>query len=740
MKGFFGLIGLFLCCATAWAGDPERIELPLARFATGDDAAWREPGFDDSAWKAVDTTRNYEAQGFVGYDGFSWYRIHVRLPTGLKASSDWAERLRLDLSTIDDVDETYFNGVLVGKTGRMPHEPGGYGSRWQTERRYLVDARLVRWDADNVIAIRVYDGVGGGGFYKAMPFVAMAQRLDGLRLTSAGHRFLPGARVASTLQVTNAYPVAQGGMLESVVTDRASGRVLSRRHRALKVAPLGQAAVPLTLPARPGIEVAHRYVDARSGRFVAATHVAPYVLTPHDPATPRIHGATVVGVRPGSPLMFKIAATGRAPLRYAASGLPAGLSVDAASGLITGTLAAPGRHVAALQVHNALGSDNRELAIVVGEQLALTPPMGWNSWNAHGLGVSDERVRQAAQALVDKGLAAHGWNHVNIDDGWQAEMRGSDGELAGNARFPDMPALGRFVHGLGLKFGIYSSPGARTCGQYLGSLGHEAQDAASYASWGVDFLKYDLCSYSERMSAQPTVAEHQAPYRLMGQALQSQRRDIVFSLCQYGKREVWTWGATVGGHAWRTTDDIEDTWASVRAIGFAQAPHAAFAGPGRWNDPDMLVVGTVSWGEAPRASRLTPDEQYSHISLWSLLAAPLLLGNDLQNLDTFTLGLLTNHEVNAINQDPLGRSAQRVLDRDDWQVWVKELAGGAKAVGFFNLGPGYRKLELQAAALGIPGRFRMRDAWRQRDLGASAGPIAVQAPAHGVVLLVLEPR
>jgi hypothetical protein len=341
--------------------------------------------------------------------------------------------------------------------------------------------------------------------------------------------------------------------------------------------------------------------------------------------------------------------------------------------------------------------------------------------------------------MVDKGLAAHGWTYINIDDGWEAEVRAADGEIRSNAKFPDMLALSADIHAQGLKFGIYSSPGPLTCGRFLGSIDHERQDAATYARWGVDYLKYDLCSYEDLMSPAKTLAEHQKPYRLMGEALAAQTRDIIFSMCQYGNRDPWNWAAAVRGNSWRTTGDIEDSWASVVSIGFEQQyKMSRYASPGHWNDPDMLVVGTVGWGGALHPSRLNPDEQYSHISLWSLLAVPLLLGNDLKSLDAFTLNLLNNDEVIAINQDPLGHAAQRVLDNDQWQVWVRELQDGRKAVGIFNLGNDYRSMQLNADLIGHAGPMRLRDAWRQAELGTVANGFNAAVPSHGVLLLTVK--
>jgi alpha-galactosidase len=273
----------------------------------------------------------------------------------------------------------------------------------------------------------------------------------------------------------------------------------------------------------------------------------------------------------------------------------------------------------------------------------------------------------------------------------------------------------------------------------MGSYQHEAQDAATYAKWGIDYLKYDLCSYSSLISRERTLEENQKPYILMRDALKKQSRDIVYSLCQYGIHEVWKWGAEMNGNLWRTTGDITDTWESLSNIGFSQDKASPYAGPGRWNDPDMLIVGMVGWGENLHPTRLTPHEQYTHISLWSLLSAPLLIGCDLSRLDTFTLNLLTNDEVLAIDQDVLGKQARLVLDKDSVQVWVKELADGNKAVGIFNLSNKYRNIQLNWREIHLANPAKLRDVWRQQDMKLSGDTYTSFIPAHGVSLVKVQP-
>ncbi|MBN1769112.1 MAG: NPCBM/NEW2 domain-containing protein [Prolixibacteraceae bacterium] len=495
----------------------------------------------------------------------------------------------------------------------------------------------------------------------------------------------------------------------------------------------------------------------------------PYILTPKPSDKPRINSAKVFGVRPRSPFQYLVAATGDRPMTFAASGLPKGLKIDANTGLITGVLAKPGTFKVTLTAKNAKGKAEKQLRIECGDRIALTPPMGWNSWNCFAHEVSADRVKRAADAMVKSGLINHGWTYINIDDFWENHRDSKDQSLRGklrddagyiipNSRFVDMKPLADYVHNLGLKIGLYSSPGPWTCGGCVGSYGYEKQDAESYAKWGFDYLKYDWCSYGNVINGLPEndpykvsslsyngggeLATAQKPFKVMGDYLQQQPRDIVFSVCQYGMSDVWTWGGSVGGNCWRTTNDITDTWVSVKNIALDQDKSAPYAKPGNWNDPDMLVVGHVGWGNT-HPSKLKPDEQYLHISLWSLFSAPLLIGCDMEKLDDFTLNLLTNDEVIEINQDPLGKQATCLQTIGDLRIYVKELEDGSRAVGFCNFGVEIVDIDYtDFAKLGINGKFNVRDLWRQADIctiKTGADKLDIKVPAHGVVLYKLTP-
>lgn len=448
-----------------------------------------------------------------------------------------------------------------------------------------------------------------------------------------------------------------------------------------------------------------------------------------------IHGPKAVGTTPGKPFVFLIPATGKQPIEYSAEGLPDGLALDSKTGVISGSLKENGSEMVRLKIKDASGAAAERILMIAGgpDRLALTPPMGWNSWNVWGLAVDDAKVRQAADVMISSGLAAHGFRFVNIDDGWEKD-RGADGKIVTNSKFPDMKSTSDYVHSKGLLFGIYSSPGAFTCGMYAGSLNHEKQDADSYAGWGVDYLKYDWCSYGA-VAKDQSLPELKKPYEIMRDALRASSRDIVYSLCQYGMGNVWEWGASVGGNLWRTTGDIVDTWGSMSGIGFSQLENGKYAGAGHWNDPDMLVVGRVGWGPNVHPTRLSPNEQITHITLWSMLSAPLLLGADMGSLDEFTVDLLTNDEVIDIDQDILGKQATRVSKDGFYEVWSKPLHDGTIAVALFNRFFERGDIQVKWSDIGVTGRQPVRDLWRKKNLSSFDGQYTASVPAHGAVLL-----
>ena len=451
-------------------------------------------------------------------------------------------------------------------------------------------------------------------------------------------------------------------------------------------------------------------------------------------AKPAIHGARITGSTPGRPFLFLIPATGAGLLTFSAKHLPAGLRLDKDTGIISGALKEPGTTTVELTVRGPQGSASRELTIVGGNRkLALTPPMGWNSWNVWGTSVDAEKVRKAADAMVRSGLASHGYQYINIDDAWEGN-RDSKGEIQTNEKFSDMKALADYVHSKGLKLGIYSSPGPQTCARFEGSYQHEEQDARMFGKWGIDYLKYDWCSYSQ-IAQDASLAELQKPYRVMRTALDRIDRDICFSLCQYGNGKVWEWGESVGGNAWRTTGDITDTWISLSGIGFSEHGHENYAGPGHWNDPDMLVVGRVGWGPNVHPTRLSQNEQITHITLWSLVSSPLLIGCDMSDMDKFTVDVLSNDEVLAVNQDPLGKTASRRWQDGRVEVWSRPLWDGTIAVGLFNRGQHAAKVTAKWSDLRLQGAQPVRDLWQQKNLGSFNNAFASTVPQHGAMLL-----
>jgi alpha-galactosidase len=477
------------------------------------------------------------------------------------------------------------------------------------------------------------------------------------------------------------------------------------------------------------------------------------ILTPPSPAEARIHGPTIYGERPGRPFLYTIPVTGERPIQYTAEGLPDGLTLEH-GGRISGSVKEPGTYLVKLSASNSKGSSDRTLKIVIGDTIALTPPMGWNSWNCWGSKVSAEKVMSSAKGMVDSGLINHGWTYINIDDAWQANERGGEFHaIQGNSNFPDMKGFCDSIHGMGLKVGIYSTPWTTSYATHIGGSSENedgawskptipkkgnvnkkilpwavgkysfaSNDAKQWAAWGIDYLKYDW-----NPNEFPETNE-------MYQALLGSGRDVVLSLSNSTPFKNISELSKIAT-CWRTSGDIRDTWKSVSGKLFSEDKWEPYCSPGHWNDPDMLVVGYVGWGQ-PHPSGLTANEQYTHISQWCLLSAPLLLGCDLSKVDAFTLSLLTNDEVIEVDQDALGKQALPVGDSSgELKVYAKDLEDGSKAVGLFNTSEEDASVAVSFNDLKVSGSQAVRDLWRQKNLGDFTDKFEAKVGPHGVVLV-----
>jgi alpha-galactosidase len=490
-----------------------------------------------------------------------------------------------------------------------------------------------------------------------------------------------------------------------------------------------------------------------------------YILTPAPGRNPKINSAKLFGAMPGNPFLYTIAATGDGPMRFSAANLPKGITVSAQTGIISGAVQQKGTYTAIVKAKNKFGEATKKLIIVIGDTIALTPPVGWNGFNAWEDKIDHAKVMASARAMIKTGLINHGWTYINIDDSWQGKRGGPDTALQPNEKFPAIKNMIDSIHAMGLKAGLYSTPYIASYGGYVGassafpaggethetikvnrpSFSHIAQykfeenDAKQMAAWGVDFLKYDWridVASAERMS----------------NALKKSGRDIVFSLSNNAPFEKVTDWARLS-NMYRTGPDIKDTWTSCYLTEFSLDKWSPYAGHGHWNDPDMLVVGQVAVGPVQHPTRLTPDEQYSHISIYSLLAAPMLIGCPLETLDAFTLNLLSNDEIIEIDQDPLGKAARLLSTEDGVEVWVKPMQDGSYAVGLFNT-DGYgsapasyfrwgdetaKSCTFDFAKIGLKGKWKLHDVWRQKDLGQYSGLYKTNINHHGVLMLRMSP-
>jgi alpha-galactosidase len=473
------------------------------------------------------------------------------------------------------------------------------------------------------------------------------------------------------------------------------------------------------------------------------------LLTPKPLAKPRINGPVVYGCRPGHPFLYRIPCQGERPIHFSVVGLPGELKLDPETGIINGKTPVKGEYELLIQAKNTMGNDKRKLKLVSGEKLALTPPMGWNHWYAHYDRITDKMMREAADAMINSGMADVGYQYVNIDDCWMnaeknndplrvGPLRNDQGNIIPNKHFPDMKGLTDYIHEKGLKAGIYTSPGPRTCGGFAGTWQHEEQDASQFASWGFDFLKYDWCSYGELAGKNVTLEGYQKPYVQMGKILKSLDRDIVFNLCQYGMGDVWKWGGEVEAHCWRTGGDLGFELDRIFDVALKNAQIGQYNKPGEWNDPDYIQIGWI--GNAgkmgkPELTPMPPNMQYAYMSLWSLLAAPMIYSGDMSKLDELTLNILCNPEIIEVNQDPLGKCGEIIKHNKNCFLMVKELADGSKAVGLFNRGKNPADVTADWDELKLTGKHNIRDLWREKDLGVSTVRFSTVVPPQGVVMI-----
>ena len=471
-----------------------------------------------------------------------------------------------------------------------------------------------------------------------------------------------------------------------------------------------------------------------------------YILTPAVARQPMINAPYIYGARPGNPFLFTVPVSGERPLNITATNLPEGLSIDSNTGIITGKAINPGTYTVHISAKNQYGETSKDLTLEIGEKISLTPPMGWNSWNVFGADIDDKKIRRMADRMVELGLVNYGYAYINIDDGWQGARGGKYNAIMPNDKFPDMKDLVDYVHSKGLKIGIYSSPWVQTFAGYIGSsadtrdgkvinssrrygeFSFAKQDVKQWAEWGFDYIKYDWVTNDIAHTAE------------LSYLLRQSGRDILYSISNAAPFELAEdWSNLT--NAWRTTGDIYDSWCSMTTIGFLQDKWQPFAKPGSWNDPDMLIVGKVGWGKNIHPTHLSPDEQYTHITLWSILAAPLLIGCDLEQMDDFTMNLLSNREVIAINQDIAGIQGSRVYadNNKEIEVWSKPLKDGSIAVGLFNLSDNKQNISISWDQLNIQGKQKVRNLWEQKDKGVYINKYQSDVPSHGVLFIKIEP-
>ncbi len=499
------------------------------------------------------------------------------------------------------------------------------------------------------------------------------------------------------------------------------------------------------------------------------------ILTPAPQKSPRINGAKVYGVRPGKKILYRIPCQGERPIKFKAEGLPAGIHLNEEKGIIEGiSPIEKGEYQITFVSENKYGKDSRQFKLVVGDKIALTPPTGWNSWGGHMVHVTDEIIRKAADVFENRGLADVGFQYIGIDDCWMktspemyasrseniikkhasfnydgivGDIRDEEGNIIPNKNFPDMKALTDYVHSFGLKAGLYSTPGPATCQNFAGSYEHEKQDAEQYAKWGFDLLKYDQCSGGKilkKLKEENTGFQDKDFWKPMAEYLLQQDHDILYNLCQYGQEEPWLWAPDLNIQSWRIGGDLNHNVNTYFDQAFRIAKELReFSKPGQWNDPDFMYIHRIKdvkkMGEPSEEIPLNTNQRYQYVTLWSIISAPFFFSSDIQEIDDFTIGLLSNADVFNINQDELGHVAKIIRDNENETIMIKNLANGTKVLALFNRNAS-EEITINAnwAELDLQGRQKVFDVWRQKVAGSKRDEISVKLSPNGVGLFILS--
>lgn len=732
------------------------------KFKIGDNMEWKNPDFNDSLWKTINVGVTWESQGYQDIDGYAWYRVKFFLPSTIIQDAINKDSICIMLGKIDDYDQTYLNGKLIGVNGQIllpeiknQDDFTKTSTKYYVDRNYMlaVNDKALFWNKENVLVVRVFDSGGEGGIKSQIPEIKAVESII-FRNSLAPH-YNDGV-MSSIVELNNIHEKQTvKGNLHIVIMNIENDKIFKEENNDIELKYLDPIKHQIEFQGDKHIpyKAICSFTDQKYGTAIKYQIEFPYILTPTLPQTPIIHAPAVFGARPGNPFLYSIPVTGKRPMKFSVKGIPKGLVLDEKTGILKGITPQTGKYLMVLKAENEFGKTEKPFTIISGKTISLTPYMGWNSWYVLENRVRDQDIRKAADAIVSSGLKDHGYDYVDIDDCWMMHVdsiktdrsgkaRDNQGKIIANKFFPDMYALTDYMHHKGLKAGIYTSPGPRTCGGYEGAYHHEEIDINTFAQWGFDLLKYDWCSYSE-VAAKPNLEDLKLPYKIMGDLVKKQKRDIIFNLCQYGMGNVWQWGEEVNGTSWRTTGDLglsfDDIPHALFEIGFGQNGHEKYAHPGAWNDPDYLLLGYLSdWKGGTALTPLTPNEQYLHFSLWCLLSSPLIFSGDITRLDEFTLNILTNDEVIAVDQDSLGKQGYRIKQEDKIQIWIKEMANGAKVVGLFNLDELPQEVTLDWENINMQGKHMVRDLWRQKDLGEFDNSYSTKVLNHGVVLLKIK--